>query len=157
MSARTAEDVRLGFGPEPLVSEWMEVTQDFMDGFSAATLDPDWMHTDPERARREGFAGTIAFGFWTLSMLTYFLRQAMGREYPDGVRHGYNYGLDWVRFLTPIPVGCRIRNRMHVLEVREKGPGRFVVTTHNEVEVEGAAEPAMVAVWLLMLVYPVPE
>lgn len=151
---RTADEVRSDFGEGPLVSDWVEVTQDLMDGFAEATRDPDWMHVDPERAVREGLDGTIAFGFWTLSMLTWFLRNATGREYPPGVRLGFNYGLDRVRFVAPVPVGSRIRNHMTVRDVVARGPGRFLVRTHNEVELEGRVEPAMVADWLLLLVYP---
>jgi acyl dehydratase len=150
----TVEDVTafLG-GGDPLVSDWVEVRQGDMDGFAEVTSDHDWMHTDPDRARAAGFDGTIAFGFWTLSRLTAFLRETVGAEYPPGARFGFNYGLDRVRFLTPVPVGARIRNRMSVTAVREKDPGRFLVTLHNEVEVEGRAGPAMVADWLVLFVY----
>ena len=154
MSTRTVEDVKRSFGSGTLISDWTPVTQSLMDQFSVATLDPDWMHTDPVRARSEGFDGTIAFGFWTVSMLTHFLRETTGREYPDDARFGYNYGLDRVRFLAPIPVGSVIRNRLQVTDVRKKGPGRFVVSTHNEIEVRDGPDPAMVADWLMMLVYP---
>jgi len=133
----------------------MEVRQEDMDGFADATGDDDWMHTDPERARAAGFDGTIAFGFWTLSRLTAFLREVAGADYPPGARFGFNYGLDRVRFLAPVPVGSRIRNRISVADVREKDPGRFLVSLHNEVEVEGREGAAMVADWLVLFVYPV--
>jgi acyl dehydratase len=135
------------------VSEWYVVTQTAMHQFAETTDDDDWMHTDPDRARSEGFDGTIAFGFWTLSMLTHFLHNCTGQEHPDGVRHAFNYGLDRVRFLTPVPVGSRIRNHFRVVDVRDKGGDRFVVTTHNEIELEGQDEPAMIADWLVMYVY----
>ena len=154
MTLPTPEDVRLSFGPQPLVSDWIDVTQESMDGFAEATGDFDWMHTDPVRARKEGFDGTIAFGFWTLSLLTRCLRDVLGHDYPPGARHGFNYGLDRVRFLALVPVGARVRNHLTVLDVREKDPGHFLVKTHNEVEVEGRDGPAMVADWLILLVYP---
>lgn len=153
-SRLTEEDVRRDFGTDPFVSDWIEVTQATMDRFAEATDDRDWMHIDPERARREGFGGTIAFGFWTLAMLTAFLRTASGRDYPLGARYGFNYGLDRVRFIAPVPVGSRVRNRLVLTDVRQKGPGRFLLTTHNEVEIEGHDGPAMVADWLILLVYP---
>ena len=156
MTWPTVEEVRSSFGTPPLVSPWVHVTQDLMDAFGAATHDPDWMHVDPDRARTDGpFDGTIAFGFWTLSLLTHFLRSTMGTDYPRGVAYGFNYGLDRARFIAPVPVRSRIRNHMTITEVRAQGDGRFVVTTHNEVEVEGTERPAMVADWLLMLVYGV--
>lgn len=153
MSPKTETQVRRDFGDGPYVSNWRRVEQVFMNQFAEATDDWDWMHTDPARAKEAGFDGTIAFGFWTLSMLTHFLRESTGREYPPDVRFGFNYGLDRVRFLAPVPVGSRIRNRLTLTDVREKGPGRFLVTTHNEVEVEGAEGPAMIADWLILLVY----
>ena len=150
----TPDQVRASFGDTPATSPWLEATQELMDGFAAATLDPDWMHVDPERAAKEGpFDGTIAFGFWTLSLLTHFLREVLGQDYPTGVRYGFNYGLNRVRFVRPIPVGTRIRNRMEVVDVQSRDAGRFLVTTRNEIEIEGETGPAMVADWLLLLVY----
>jgi len=153
MSLPTAETVRRSLGSGPLVSEWIEVRQEDMDAFARATHDDDWMHTDPARARAEGFDGTIAFGFWTLSLLTRFLRDAVGTEYPAGARFGFNYGLDRVRMLSPVPVGSRIRGHINVIDVREKVPGRFLVALHTEVEGEGLDGPVMVADWLILLVY----
>lgn len=155
MAEYTADDVRAAFGHGRHTSDWLLVTQEVIDRFAEATRDPDWMHTDPERAAREGpFDGTIAFGFWTISMLTWFLRDALGHDYPTGARYGLNYGLDRVRLIAPVPVGARIRNHLTVTDVAAHGDGRFRVTTHNEVEVEGGAKPAMVADWLILLVYP---
>jgi len=154
VSTPPAARVRAAFGEGPLVSDWVQVTQEAMDGFADATRDHDWMHLDPERAREAGLGGTIAFGFWTLSMLSHFLRDALGSEYPAEAEYGFNYGLDRVRFLAPVPVGSRIRNRLTVEEVRDKGGGRCLVRTRNEVELEGADGPAMVAVWLIELFFP---
>jgi len=149
-----ADTVRSAFGSEPLVSDWLEVTQDMTNQFAAATLDPDWMHVDPDRAKREGpFDGTIAFGFWTMSMLSYFMRQSTGRAYPPGVVHGFNYGFDRLRLLAPVSVGVRIRNHCEIVDVRDRGEGRFVIKTANRVEIEGHDGPAMVADWLFMVVY----
>jgi len=152
VSPPSARDLRAAFGEEPLVSDWLEVMPEAMQAFADATRDHDWMHLDPERAREAGLGGTIAFGFWTLSMLSHFMRDALGREYPPGVAYGFNYGLDRVRFVTPVPVGSRIRNRLTVRDVSEAGEGRFLVRTRNEVEIEGEARPAMVAEWLVQLV-----
>lgn len=155
MAEYTVADVRAAFGEGPFTSEWLDVTQEMMDRFADATKDPDWMHTDPERAARDGpFDGTIAFGFWTLSMLTWFLRESTGHEYPTGAKYGFNYGLDRVRLMAPVPVGSRIRNHITVIDISDRGGGRFRVTTHNEVEIEGTEKPAMVADWLILLVFP---
>lgn len=142
------------YGRETRVSGWLEVDQQSIDRFAVATRDPDWMHIDPERARRDGpFDGTIAFGFWTLSMLTFLTRSTMGGDYPPGVRYGFNYGLDRVRLMAPVPVGSRIRDHFRVLDIEDRGAGRFVVRTENRIEVEGEEKPAMIAVWLGMLVF----
>jgi acyl dehydratase len=153
MSLPTVEEVAGSLADGPQVSDWIEVRQSDMDSFAVCTHDDDWMHTDPERARAEGFDGTIAFGFWTLSLLTALLRETMGSEYPAGARFGYNYGLDRVRFLRPIPVGGRVRGHVTVTDVREKDPGRFAVSIHVDVEVEGEEGVAMVADWLVLFVY----
>jgi acyl dehydratase len=142
------------YGRGERVSAWVEVEQEAIDRFAEATRDPDWMHVDPERARRDGpFTGTIAFGFWTLSMLTYLTRSTLGGEYPPGVRYGFNYGLDRVRLMAPVPVGSRIRDRFRVLDVEDRGDGRFLVRTENRIEIEGETKPAMIATWLGMLVF----
>ena len=142
------------YGREPRISGWLEVEQATIDRFAEATRDPDWMHIDPERARREGpFEGTIAFGFWTLSMLTYLTRSTLGGDYPPGVRYGFNYGLDRVRLMAPVPVGSRIRDHFRILDIEDRGGGRFVVRSENRIEIEGEEKPAMVAVWLGMLVF----
>ena len=109
-------------GRDTKVSEWLLVEQASMDGFAKVTLDPDWMHIDPERAKREGsWDGTIAFGFWTLSMLTYFMRSTAGTPNPPGALYTLNYGLDRVRLMAPVPVGSRIRNHYRVLDIQDRG------------------------------------
>ena len=155
MKRYTVADIRKSYDEKPQVSEWLTVDQERIDQFGQATLDSDWMHIDPERAKRDGpYGGSVAFGFWTLSMLTYFVRHAGGRDYPEGALYGLNYGFDRVRLIAPVRVGERIRNRATVMEIADRGEGRFLVKTENTVEIEGVAKPAMVAEWLFMLVYP---
>jgi acyl dehydratase len=152
---RTVEEIRKSYGDTPQASEWLLVEQKLIDQFGGATLDADWMHVDPERAKRDGpFGGTVAFGFWTLSMLTYFVRHAGGRDYPEGALYGLNYGFDRVRLIEPVVVGSRIRNRSELVDITERGDGRFLVKTENTVEIEHNEKPAMVAEWLFLLVYP---
>lgn len=154
-TAKTIEDLRAWFGDKPRISEWLTADQDLMNRFAEATLDPDWMHIDPERAKVESpFGETIAFGFWTMSMLSYFVRKTIGQEYPDGVPYGFNYGFDRVRLVAPVRVGKRIRNHSKLLDIEDRGEGRFIIKTENRVEIEGEEKPAMVAEWLFMLVKP---
>jgi acyl dehydratase len=154
-SQTPVESIASFYGELAHASDWFTVSQEMIDKFGKATGDMDWLHTDPERAKRESpFGGTIAFGFWTISMLTYLCRQTFGKDYPDGVLYGLNYGFDRIRMISPVPVGSRIRNRMQLLNVEERGAGRFLVKTENRVEVEGVEKPAMIAEWLCMYVYP---
>ncbi len=149
------EAIRSFYGREALVSDWFVVTQELINKFGEATCDNDWLHTDPERAHRESpFGTTIAFGFWTLSMLTYFARKVLKSDYPPGALFGLNYGFDRVRLVEPIPVGARIRCRVGLVSVEERGEDRYLVKTDNRIELEGKGRPALTAEWLVLLVYP---
>lgn len=151
----TIDDIRAFYGEATRTTDWLTVEQPLIDKFGESTCDSDWLHTDPERARRESpFGGTIAFGFWTVSMMTYFARRAMGRDYPEGALYGLNYGFDRLRLVSPVPVGSRIRSHMRLLNVEDRGGGRFLVKTEHRIEVEAADKPAMLAEWLVLLVYP---
>jgi len=149
------EAIRAFYGSEPRESNWFTVEQQWIDQFGISTRDSDWLHTDPERAARESpFGTTIAFGFWTISMLTYFARQTFGQDYPDGALYGLNYGFDRLRLLAPVRVGKRIRNRSRLMSVEQKGDGRYLVKSENVIEIEGEDKPALMAEWLFLLVYP---
>lgn len=149
------EIIRNYYGREPRASDWFTVEQEAINRFGIATADSDWLHTDPERAAKESpYGGTIAFGFWTISMLTHFSRQTFGQDYPDGALYGLNYGFDRVRLLAPVRVGKRIRNHGRLMDVEDRGGHRYLVKTENKIEIEGEEKPAMMAEWLFMLVYP---
>jgi len=126
-----------------------------IDKFGESTGDMDWMHTDPERAKRDGpFGGTIAFGFWTISMLTYFGRQILEKDYPGDALYGLNYGFDRIRLIAPIRVGKRIRCSIRLIDVTERQADRYLVKAEYKIEVEDEEKPAMVAEWLFLLVFP---
>jgi len=149
------ETIKTFYGEEAVTSDWFLVEQSMIDKFGEATGDSDWIHTDPERAKRDGpFGGTIAFGFWTVSMMTYFGRQIMKQDYPGDALYGLNYGFDRVRLMTPVPVGKRIRCHIRLLNVEERGADRYLVKSEYQIEVEGNSKPAMIAEWLFMLVFP---
>ncbi len=140
--ARLVEQV----GQEVAVSEWLEVTQERINQFAEATEDRQWIHIDPERAVRESpFKVTIAHGFLTLSLLSELAKRAMS---VDGVRMGINYGLNRVRFISPVPAGARIRGRFTLTGV-EMIQGGAQATWNVTVEREAADKPCCVAEWLV--------
>ncbi|MGF6288665.1 MaoC family dehydratase [Paraburkholderia youngii] len=138
-------------GRELGVSEWVVVDQARIDAFAHCTGDRQWIHVDVERARRESpFGGTIAHGYLTLSLLA-TLAMEIGLI-PEDASAGLNYGLDKVRFMTPVKAGARVRNRVSLVSVEKKGGGRIIVKTMNDLQIEGEEKPALVAETLAMLV-----
>jgi acyl dehydratase len=120
---------------------WLEVTQERVDEFARATDDPQWIHTDPERAAAGPFGGTIAHGFLTLSLCVPFLYELMpDRRFALTV----NYGVNRVRFPAPVPVGSRIRARFRVDSVDEVAGGEQTAITAT-VERDGSDKPVCVA------------
>jgi acyl dehydratase len=151
------ESIESFYGDQTRVSPWLVVDQAMINKFGEATGDMDWMHTDPERASRESpFGGTVAFGFWTISLLTYFGRQTLQRDYPGDALYGLNYGFDRLRLIAPVRVGKRIRCHIRLIDITDKGSGRYLVKSAYQVEVEDEPKPAMIAEWLFMLVFPTP-
>jgi len=137
-------------GRELGVSDWITVDQERINQFAECTGDKQWIHVDVERARRESpFGTTIAHGFLTLSLLP-MLQSSLGIV-PSGVKAALNYGLDRVRFVTPVKVGSRIRDRVTLVAAEDKGGGRTLITTRQTVDIEGEDKPAMVADTLTML------
>jgi NADPH:quinone reductase-like Zn-dependent oxidoreductase/acyl dehydratase len=123
-------------------SDWLTVTQEMVNDFAKATLDFQWIHLDQERARRESpFGQTIAHGYLTLSLLPRLMGPLMRVE---PAKLMVNYGSNRVRFITPVPVGSRLRLRAAVKEVKDVEGGLLIVTEAT-VEIEGAAKPACVA------------
>lgn len=133
-------------GREVAASDWLEVTQERINGFAEATEDRQWIHVDPERAERESpFKGPIAHGFLTLSLLSELMRLAVS---VGGVSMGINYGLDRVRFVAPVPAGARIRGRFTLSELKEI-KGGVQATWSVTVEREGGDKPCCAAEWLV--------
>ena len=127
---------------EELVSEWRAIEQDRIDLFARATDDPQWIHTDPERAAAGPFGTTIAHGFLTLSLTVPLFEEALPQL--DGYRLSLNYGLNRVRFTSPVPVGSRIRGRFHVEAVEDVSGGQQA-TVAVTIEREGQEKPVCVA------------
>jgi acyl dehydratase len=138
-------------GRELGVSGWVVVDQDRIDAFAACTGDRQWIHVDAERARRESpFGGTIAHGYLTLSLIATMVME-LGVIPPDAAT-GLNYGLDKLRFITPVKAGARVRTRASLLAAEPQSGGRTLLKLQCTLEIEGAAKPAVVAEMLCMLI-----
>ena len=134
-------------GREVATSDWLEVPQERIDAFAEATENRQWIHIDPERAARESpFKQAIAHGFLTLSLLSELMRRAVS---VGGARMGINYGLDRVRFISPVPAGARIRGRFTLSgleEIKGGAQATWSVTVERE---EGGDKPCCKAQWLV--------
>lgn len=142
-------------GKEEGVGDWHTVDQKQINLFADATLDHQFIHVDPESAKHTPFGSTIAHGFLTLSMLT-FLVTSIPPIAPDsfqGIMMGLNYGLDKVRFITPVKVDSKIRGRSVISKVEYKAPNSVQITRTVTIEIEGEGKPACVAEWLTRMIY----
>ncbi|WP_458756344.1 MaoC family dehydratase [Afipia sp. TerB] len=147
--ARTVsrEDYAKLVGQELGVSSWHTIDQKQIDIFAEATNDHQFIHVDPERAKREtAFGGTIAHGFLSLSVLSGMAYEAMPAL--EGSVMSINYGFDKVRFLTPVRAGKRVRARFVLAEATQRAPNELLARTNTTLEIEGEAKPALVADWL---------
>ena len=142
------DEVAAAVGEHLGYSDWLEVTQERVDAFAAATDDRQWIHVDPERAAATDFGGTIAHGYLTLSLLP-----ALGAEIfdIDGVRMKINYGTNKIRFPAPVPVGSRIRCGARIQALERTPKGANLVTAYV-IEIEGGERPALVAETIRVLV-----
>ncbi len=147
---KVLERLRSQIGTEIGVSDWWEISQERVDAFADATDDHQFIHVDPVAAASTPFGGTIAHGFLTLSLTV-----PMGASVPLDVgepKMAINYGLDKVRFPSPVPVGSRIRVRV-TLAAAEEVPGGIHVNQTMTTEIEGQDKPALVAERLTRFYY----
>lgn len=129
-------------------SEWVAVEQDRINQFADATGDHQFIHLDAEKAKMTPFGGTIAHGFLTLSLLPYLMAQSSDLLSIDGVKMGVNYGIDKLRFLSPVKSGKRVRGVFTLGDLIEKRPGQWQQTLECSVEIEGEEKPALIASWI---------
>lgn len=130
--------------------QWLVVGQSRIDQFAEVTEDHQFIHIDPERAQQTPLGGTIAHGFFTLSLLTKLVEGVMPAS--DNVMMGINYGFDKVRFLSPVKAGDAVRLQATVADVQEKETNKLVLKLDITVEIKGQDKPALVCEWLNMLV-----
>jgi len=135
------EELKAAEGQVLGTSDWHEVTQADVDAFADVTGDHQWIHVDVERAKETPFGGTIAHGYFTLSLIPLLSRQVFGME---GFTFALNYGLNRVRFPSPMPVGGKVRCTVKVAEVQEI-PGGAQTMMEMTLEREGGEKPVCVA------------
>ncbi|WP_372658410.1 MaoC family dehydratase [Hydrogenophaga sp.] len=138
----TLADLAACVGQEVAVSDWLTITQERVNQFAEATGDLQWIHVDVEKARAGPFGGPIAHGFLTLSLLPAFFDSALAVRQS---RMGVNYGLNKVRFTSPVPVGSRLRARLTLLAATPIESDGLQLTWSTVVEREGADKPVCVA------------
>jgi acyl dehydratase len=145
MSASGIRALENRVGEEVAVSPWIEITQERIDTFARAIDDFQWIHVDRERAKKSPFGGTIAHGFLTLSLLSHLSERTFA--YSDR-KMGVNYGLNRVRFTSPVPSGSRVRARFTLAKYEKIEGSGVQVTWNTVVEIEGTDKPALVAEWI---------
>jgi acyl dehydratase len=141
----TIRSLEARVGEEVGVSPWVEITQERIDTFAKAIDDFQWIHVDRGRAAASPFGGTIAHGFLTLSLLSHLSEATF--SFSDR-RMGVNYGLNRVRFTSPVPAGARVRARFTLQKFEKLEDNGVQVTWNVIVEIEKAQKPALVAEWI---------
>ncbi|CCW13703.1 MaoC family dehydratase [Rhodococcus aetherivorans] len=134
------DEVAAAEGADLGTTDWIEINQDRIDKFAEATGDYQWIHVDPERAEKGPFGGTIAHGLLTLSLLP-VLQQQLYRV--DGIKMAVNYGLDRVRFATPVPADSKVRANVRITRV-ERLDSALHAHFQTTIEVDGASKPACI-------------
>ena len=149
--AKEILSARIGQPNEP--TDWFEMTQERINQFAEATLDHQWIHVDPERAKAGPFGAPIAHGQLSMSIMS-FLPGGAGVGLPavDGMKLGINYGWNKVRVPNPVPVGAKIRTSGMIKSVETKGD-MLEVVNELTLEIDGQAKPACVAESVLRLVF----
>ncbi len=144
------DDLQMLVGLQIGISGWETLDQPRIDSFADCTGDRQWIHVDVERAKAESpLRATIAHGYLVLSLIAPSTFEIVTG--PLGVTQALNYGLDKVRFLSPVKVDSRVRNRIKLLSIDDKGEGRVLITTENTIEIEGEGRPALIASALVLI------
>jgi acyl dehydratase len=139
---QTLTELAACVGQEVALSDWMKISQDQVNMFAEATGDHQWIHVDPERAKTGRFGAPIAHGFLTLSLLPQFFASALSITQ---TRMGVNYGLNKVRFMSPVPVSSSIRARLFLSAAEPIDNGGMQFTWDVTIEREGVSKPVCVA------------
>jgi acyl dehydratase len=147
-SLTNLESLKELVGQEVGVTDWFTVSQERIQQFADATLDHQWIHVDVQRAQRESpFGAPIAHGFLTLSLLPHFMHQIL--HVKEGVRMGVNYGLNKLRFVSPVRSGARVRARFILQSFADVPPDAVAAVYQATVEGEDNPKPCCVAEWVV--------
>ncbi len=139
-------------GEEIGVSSWHLVDQKRIDLFAEVIEDHQFIHVDPERAKRETpFGTTVAHGFLTMSLLSIMSYEVM--PVIEGTTMGVNYGFNKLRFISPVRAGKRVRGRFRLTDATLRGAKELLSTTNVTVEIEGEDRPALVADWIGLIYF----
>jgi len=139
-------------GTEVGVSSWVTVDQKMIDEFAVTTRDEQWIHVDPERAAKETpFGGTIAHGFLTLSLASSFVYECF--PVLPGQVMGINYGMNKMRFLSPVKAGAEIRGRFTLQGAKARSDTELMRENLMTIEIKGQETPALVAEWLGLAIF----
>lgn len=143
------KDVPALIGTEVGVSDWITVDQAMIDKFADATLDHQFIHVDPERAKDTPFGTTIAHGFLSLSLLS--AMNLSGAPQIIEQKMGINYGFEKIRLMSPVKSGARVRGRFKIDDARFRGGNMLMITYNVTVEIENETKPALTAMWIIIV------
>ncbi|EOQ69688.1 MaoC family dehydratase [Acinetobacter pittii] len=130
-------------------SQWMIIDQSMINTFADVTQDHQFIHVDEEAARQTPFGGTVAHGFLTLSLLSAMAAQVLPTV--QGQKSGVNYGINNLRFISPVHSGKRVRGHFHLKNVSQKNKGSYQLIMEVTIEIEDEAKPALVTEWLTLV------
>ena len=142
----TKAELIASVGTEVGKSRWIKVTQEMIDNFAEVTEDRQFIHVNPETAKDTPFGGTIAHGFLTLSLLSTMSSDAIPNLVESTM--SVNYGLNKLRFISPVPSGSRIRGGFTLSEISEKESNELTCIWQVTVEIEHKDRPALIAEWI---------
>lgn len=136
-------------GKELGVSEWFEITQSTINTFADVTQDQQFIHVNEEKARQTPFGGTIAHGFLTLSLLSAMAEKVLPSV--QGQLSSINYGMNNLRFISPVPSGSRVRGHFYLKNIVKKTEQNYQLILDVSVEIENKVKPALAVEWLTMI------
>lgn len=142
------DELKALVGQELSVTDWFTMNQDRIQQFADATLDHQWIHVDVARSKRESpFGAPIAHGFLTLSLLPHLMHEAL--EMKNGIRMGVNYGLNHLRFVSPVRAGSKLRGRFALKAIKDVPQNGLEAVYNATIEGENAEKPFVVAEWVV--------